>query len=270
MVSIDLIEVMRAIGFTEYEARVYLALLKEHPATGYSISKTSGVPRSMVYEALGRLDRRGVVLKTIEEKATLYRPLPPDTLLEEQRQEHRERMHVLARELGQLYKAKDEGHLWTLTSRVAVLGYSRQMIQSAQVELMLVLADPELEDLRDEIRQVHQRGVKVSVLLTGDSDLDFGQVARHPPLESELQELVGNMIVTVDQKETLIASSGLEVSATVTGNPDLVFIARQFIWMELFAQRVYARIGPELMERLDEEDRKVFEGFSPIELERTD
>lgn len=46
------------IGFTEYEAKVYLALLRENPATGYQLSKSSGVPRSMVYEALGRLHVR--------------------------------------------------------------------------------------------------------------------------------------------------------------------------------------------------------------------
>ena len=68
-----------AAGFSEYEAKVYLALLSEHPATGYQISKSSGVPRSMVYEALGRLHNRGAVLKSEENRATLYRPLPPDT-----------------------------------------------------------------------------------------------------------------------------------------------------------------------------------------------
>jgi Cd2+/Zn2+-exporting ATPase len=39
---------LTAIGFTEYEARVYLTLLRENPATGYQLGKTSGIPRSMV------------------------------------------------------------------------------------------------------------------------------------------------------------------------------------------------------------------------------
>ncbi|MCZ7670869.1 MAG: helix-turn-helix domain-containing protein [Chloroflexi bacterium] len=56
---IDLRTALNKIGFTEYEAKVYLALLREHPATGYQLSKESGVPRSMVYEALKRLHNRG-------------------------------------------------------------------------------------------------------------------------------------------------------------------------------------------------------------------
>jgi Cd2+/Zn2+-exporting ATPase len=55
----ELLDDLNALGFTEYEAKVYLALLKDHPATGYQLSKQAGIPRSMVYEALGRLDVRG-------------------------------------------------------------------------------------------------------------------------------------------------------------------------------------------------------------------
>ena len=80
----DLLNQFIKIGFTEYEAKVYLALLRKHPATGYQLSKESGVPRSMVYEALKRLHARGAALETAEERATLYRPLPPQLLLTQQ------------------------------------------------------------------------------------------------------------------------------------------------------------------------------------------
>ena len=69
----DLVSELKQIGFTEYEAKVYLALLNRYPATGYQLSKTSGVPRSMVYETLRRLHTRGAVMETVEERATYYR-----------------------------------------------------------------------------------------------------------------------------------------------------------------------------------------------------
>jgi Cd2+/Zn2+-exporting ATPase len=43
----------------------------------------------------------------------------------------------------------------------------------------------------------------------------------------------------------------------MTTNANMVMIARQFIWMELFAQRIFARIGEDLLGRLDPDDRKV-------------
>jgi len=36
------------IGFSEYEAKAYVALLRESPVTGYELSMLSGVPRSMI------------------------------------------------------------------------------------------------------------------------------------------------------------------------------------------------------------------------------
>lgn len=35
----DLVEKLKEIGFNTYEAKVYIALLKKYPATGYEVSK---------------------------------------------------------------------------------------------------------------------------------------------------------------------------------------------------------------------------------------
>src|SRR5579864_4996172 len=86
----DLMESLVAVGFTEYEAKIYLELLRNNPATGYQLAKSAGIPRSMVYEALGRLRNRGAVLETLEERATLYRPLPPDVLLDNHAREQQQ------------------------------------------------------------------------------------------------------------------------------------------------------------------------------------
>ncbi len=42
----DTIVYLEQLGLTQYEAKVYLALLSEHPATAYTISRRSGVPHS--------------------------------------------------------------------------------------------------------------------------------------------------------------------------------------------------------------------------------
>jgi HTH-type transcriptional regulator, sugar sensing transcriptional regulator len=65
------------------------------------------------------------------------------------------------------------------------------------------------------------------------------------------------LIVVADEREFLIASGHASSVATVTTNPNMVLIARQFIWMELFAQRIFARLGPDLLARLDPADRAV-------------
>jgi Cd2+/Zn2+-exporting ATPase len=140
-----------------------------------------------------------------------------------------------------------------------VLSYAAQMIQAAQDELLIVVADEELDVLREDIEDACKRGVEVSTLLTGTATLGCGRVARHPRAESELQQLTGTLVVVADSREVLIASSEHDMAATITGNRNLVFIARQFVWMELFAQRIIARLGPALLGQLDAQDREILE-----------
>jgi Cd2+/Zn2+-exporting ATPase len=102
-----------------------------------------------------------------------------------------------------------------------------------------------------------ERGVQLGVILTGNADFHFGQVVRHPERETELHRMEETLIVVADEHEFLIASGHTTTNATVTTNANMVLIARQFIWMELFAQRVFARIGTDLLERLDPEDQQV-------------
>jgi len=71
------------LGFSEYEAKSYVALLRESPVTGYQLSKTSGVPRSMIYEVLGKLTARGAAMKLRKGDSTQYAPVPADEFLDQ-------------------------------------------------------------------------------------------------------------------------------------------------------------------------------------------
>jgi Cd2+/Zn2+-exporting ATPase len=259
-----------AAGFSEYEARVYVSLLGEHPATGYQISKSSGVPRSMVYEALGRLHARGAVLKSKSERAAYYKPVPPDTLLNRFSREHKSLIAQLRRDLSKRYQPEQGERLWSISGRSAVLSHAAQMLLQAEREISIVANDRELEDLRTTIQDCCGRGLGLNVLLTGHSHLSLeegsckNQVARHPPLESELHELKDLLLVVADSRECLIASQDQhseQFQATVTSNGDLVLIAWQFVWMELFTQRIYTSLGRDLLGKLAPDDRLIFESL---------
>jgi len=253
----NLVEQLAALGLTEYEAKVYLALLSEHPATGYQVSKGAGVPRSMVYEALGRLESRGAVLKSVEEKATLYRPVPPAMLLDRYEREASDRAAALRAELLPLYNQEETGRLWNFSGRKEALAHAADLIGAATEELMLVLTDADVLALREPVERAYERGVALGVILTGDAPFELGQVVRHPKRETELHRMKETLIVVADEREFLIASGHNVSAATVTTNANMVLIARQFIWMELFAQRIFARLGDDLLERLSPEDRQV-------------
>ena len=170
----DLLAKLAELGFTEYEAKVYLALLDDYPASGYQISKTAGVPRSMVYEALGRLKLRGAVLETPDERATLYRPLPPDVLLDNHELAQRRLVSELRDGLAGLYQTREEDRIWSIRGREALLAYARELIRQAGREVYLVLDDPDVAALHEPICAALDRGVKISAVLTGVALLACG------------------------------------------------------------------------------------------------
>jgi Cd2+/Zn2+-exporting ATPase len=257
----DVKDQLQRIGFTEYESKVYLALLKENPTTGYQISKASGVPRSMVYEVLSRLHGRGAVLETIEGRATYYRPLPPEILLDQHQSSIDQLISDLRPALSKLYESTSNDRVWSITDKNAIYAYCEQMLFKAETEAYLVLDDQSLERLSPRLESVADKNITLNILLTGENGISFGNTIQHPPLESELQGLTQTLLVLVDNSELLVADIAKESLATITSNSNLLMIARQFVWMEFFTQRIYNQLGPDLIARLGAEDRKIFESL---------
>ena len=71
---------LRDLGFTEIEARVYTFLLQNEPATGYRISHAIGKPTANTYKAVAALEGRGAV-QVDEGENRLVRAVPPEELL---------------------------------------------------------------------------------------------------------------------------------------------------------------------------------------------
>jgi len=54
-------EKLQKVGLTEYEAKAYLCLLRDHLNTAAKLSEKSGVPRTKIYSVLESLERKGWV-----------------------------------------------------------------------------------------------------------------------------------------------------------------------------------------------------------------
>jgi sugar-specific transcriptional regulator TrmB len=74
-------EKLRKIGLTEYEAKAYLCLLRDHLNTAGKLSEKSGVPRTKIYSVLESLARRGWV-KVYSGAPLLFRAISPREVFE--------------------------------------------------------------------------------------------------------------------------------------------------------------------------------------------
>jgi sugar-specific transcriptional regulator TrmB len=70
----ELVQRLQALGFSQYEARAYCALLQESPANGHEVAKTAGIPTSKIYETLERLHQKGAKLDRARERLTAVIP----------------------------------------------------------------------------------------------------------------------------------------------------------------------------------------------------
>ena len=57
-----LIEKLKKLGFSTYEAQVYLVLLKKYPSTGYEVSQMANIPQPRAYDSLKSLLKNYCIL----------------------------------------------------------------------------------------------------------------------------------------------------------------------------------------------------------------
>ncbi|RLE39311.1 hypothetical protein DRJ17_01160 [Candidatus Woesearchaeota archaeon] len=74
-------KILREIGLSNNEAKIYLALLEYGSATACKIAEKSGVHRSNVYDALERLLEKGLVKYVIKGNVKVFGVLSPENLL---------------------------------------------------------------------------------------------------------------------------------------------------------------------------------------------
>ncbi|MBM7867872.1 hypothetical protein GTO89_09720 [Heliobacterium gestii] len=128
MIDEKLVSLLQALGFSRYEGLAYLALLKKHPATGYEISRLSGVPHPKIYETMPRLLEKQAVLLLPGEPAR-YRPQPPETVLDHLRQSF----------LADLARAQMALERWEITTpppSPALLTSGEEILKEAETLLL--------------------------------------------------------------------------------------------------------------------------------------
>ena len=257
----DPIDKLVEIGFSEYEAKAYLALLKESPATGYQLSKTSAVPRSMIYEVLGKLTARGAAMTLRKGDSTQYAPIPADEFLDQLLEEQEELIVSLKGDLAHLTSAPDLEYVWNIEGEENILAKAEEMIDQAKSRIYLALLPITFLELRPALVEATERGVRVAIYTTDELDLPGGQVVVASTSEEALSQAGGlGLILVIDGEEVLIGEwlTANQARASWTSSPLLVFIAEHHLRTDLYLPQILALLGDRALELIQEEDRELF------------
>lgn len=241
----DIIKELQKIGFTNYESKIYIALLKQNPATGYEISKLSGVPRAKVYENITRLINCGIVL-IIETEPSKYVPINPKELLKNKRADFDITLSKLDDSLLKLNKVKNLDYVWNIKGYDSIIEKALQLISGANEEIMMSLWDEEALLLKIELDKASNRGVDVKILLYGNMKIEgVSEIYTHGGDKyKQLEKKTGRwMTLVVDGKEVLTgqATNRNEIISIWTANPCIVFVSAQYIKHEIYIAKKFDR-----------------------------
>jgi len=222
----DLSKLLNHLGFTEYEAKAYLALLRQSPLTGYAIARLSGVPRSKIYEVLGSLADRGDVLISYGEPIQ-YAPKPPNELIETRRQMVEKQLNEAEKGLEEFTHLKTPTDLiWDIRGRDEIFYKLREVIGRTKQQLLVEIWEDDVAEIRDVFEAAAQRGVAISIVAYGQPDLPFAQVYSHEPGANEIEEEFGGrwVIISRDGQEIVagIVSMGKDSRAAWSAHLGIV------------------------------------------------
>lgn len=234
----DLSKLLTHLGFTEYEAKAYLSLLRQSPLTGYAVARASGVPRSKIYEVLGSLVERGDVLVSHAEPVQ-YTPKQPKELIDSRRRRVEQQFSAAEKGLEQLLSQNIPNDLiWDIRGRDEILSRLCEVIGRAKQQILLQIWEEDVSAIRETLLHAAERGVVITLVAYGDPDLSFARVYKHEPGAEEITSEYGGrwLILSIDGREIVagIVSMGKESRAAWSSHLGIVMPITEQIKHDLY------------------------------------
>ena len=248
----NIISLMQSIGFTQYEAQVYLALLQQSHVSGYELARQSGVPASKIYQTLNRLIEKEMVL-AVDQNPTKYVPVPPGEFLADYKNIYLDAVDQLSDKLDQIYAREElsDTYIWNLSDRDKIIRKVIEFIQTARTKMYLSIWDEELEALHPALEEVRQHDVQMTIVHYGSATLGYGKEYRHGREHTIRIERGGRRLALIVDDARVILAHFLEdgsSNAAWTANKGLVLLAKDYIIHDIYTIRIMQKYGDEALD----------------------
>lgn len=156
----EIVETLAGIGFTEYEAKAYIALIGLGNATAREVSGVSGVPHGRIYSVLRSLADKGYIFIG-EGTPANYCAEKPFDVLNPLKAEMDRKISEAGDYLSEIqYDSLPPAKMWTIRSEIGVQNRLKTLIQNAEKEIIILSEDPKsvkrvLEDLQKVKKRIN-------------------------------------------------------------------------------------------------------------------
>ncbi len=223
------------LGFTQNESKAYLALLKQHPATGYEISQNSGVPRSAIYDVLKRLELNGIV-SSEGTRPVHYIPIEPEQLSNILKSQFDHNIGELGKVLSQIETTITPEKTWNIKGYEAMIDQARSLIDQAQVSVFCAVWAREYDEIRQQLANADSKGIPIHCFSFTHVDGPVGRFLTYGAEEEKLREIWQRQIVIIIDKSVVLigsANHSADNRAIRTDNPAVVSIALNHLILDI-------------------------------------
>jgi sugar-specific transcriptional regulator TrmB len=266
---------LRQLGFTDYEARAYLALLRIEPATAYEVAKLAGLPRANVYGALRALEDRGAI-QPVTESPVRYSAQDPAVFFAALAERTSGLCSDVARRVKRREPGRDEIYTWVAHGEEAVQARLASLIDGARERIMIKGPAALIEPGLPRLHAAAARGVQVRMVVFGDAQAlarlrgqrritvlaHEGDGLSHGPASDAL------LTLAADLDGVMVVTRGAEVTGSHTRNRSLVYVIQTLLLHELYLAEIFAAFGPSLDARFGPQLRRLRVKYRPPRRER--
>jgi sugar-specific transcriptional regulator TrmB len=244
----NLVSLLKKLGLNAYEAKVYLALLRKQPATGYEVSKEADIPQARAYDTLKALEVAQVVI-ALQGKPVTYMPISPEELLKRWEMDFNSSISELREALPKVSTETVEPVI-NLHGAASVHKNLFDIINGAKRCIMMELWQDDSAPLVPPLTQAAARGVDIKAIGYHGLDLKVGDVYQHGQADDIIKWHKSRwLILTADDRVGMVCAMPIDdtrtPSAVYTQNESLVLVMNELVVHDLFILDIEKRLaGP--------------------------
>jgi len=259
-----MMEEMKTLGFSAYESRAYLTLLEEFPVNGYALSKSSGIPRSRIYEVLKNLIAKQMVFEEEISKARVYTPMEPEIFIKKLRARYEKIFDDLTQHAGTLYREpKQDDKLVVIQGRENIISFLKVLIKGARERVAVSIWDEELNALTCELDEAFDRGVKLRGIYFGTARV-YKDLVPHRRIKRYMAEKKERYLsVIIDHAHVVsgIVSRGEASKVTWSRDEGFIEVSEDYIAHDLVVNLYSASLDKDAYKKFEEFADRVHDSF---------
>jgi len=268
----DLAPALQELGFTDHEARAYLALLRSHPATAYEVAKIAGLPRSNVYSVLRALETKSAI-QPVTENPVRYVPRDPEQFFGQIQKRVSALCSDVVPQIRRQSRSDENVYVWVFRGEQEVRGKLFELIDAAREHVWIKAPAHLIEPVQDRLIRAARRGVDVKLIAFG---AESHRLAAHQRITVFPHEGDGVphgaadvlFTITVDFNGVMIVSHADRIIGSYARNHSIVYVIQTLMLHEIYYAEIYAEFGDALDARFGKRLAKLRRQYRPRGMER--